>query len=224
MLGFDPTMIPFKADNGSIQYTIDVTSAGGATETYRTTSILFDGGSDVLFGHGTRVWKAVKLDSLGHPSGQPVALKDSWVDGYREREGDISSRIRESSLSLSHDDRTCLNELLLTVVGHGDVRTFGSADCTRHIFINDDEEPTAAAELNAKSHHAGKVHYRIVFAEIGKPLHEETSLRAIYGALEGACIGTSYASMPYEYFADRARPRSPLPPPMRMDSWRRQFK
>ena len=180
-LGFDPTMTSLQASDGSIQYDICVPSSSGEAQVYRTIGVLYDGGLGPLCGRGTRVWKARRLDEAGKMVGDPVALKDSWVDQHREREGAISSRIRESSASLESEDFELLSETLLTVLDHGDILVSGHLDCTRPIAIHN----------KSKAARPVQVHYRIVHAEVGMPLHEETSLHVIYQALTDICGGTS---------------------------------
>ena len=178
-LGFDPTMVPSQAPDGSVQYDISVPSSSGEVHVYRTIGVLYDGGLGALCGRGTRVWKARRLDEAGEMVGDPVALKDSWVDQHREREGDVSSRIRQSSVSLEREDFDLLNEMLLTVLDHGDVLVSGRPDCTRSL-------PTD----NKSGIRPLQVHYRIVYAEVGTPLREERSLHAVYQALTDVCGGT----------------------------------
>ena len=179
-LGFDPTMTSSQAPDGSVRYDISVPSPSGEVHVYRTTGVLYDGGFGALRGRGTRVWKARRLNEVGELVGAPVALKDSWVDWHREREGDISSRIRESSASLEREDFELLNEMLLTILDHGDVLISGRPDCTRSL------PPDKKSKVDSL-----QVHYRIVYAEVGTPLREETSLHVIYQALTDICGCTS---------------------------------
>ena len=195
MLGFDPSMIPIRAADGSVQYDITVHTAQNDRQVFRTVRLLFDGGSRAIFSRGTRVWEALRLDGLGNTVGEPVVLKDCWVDGFREREGDISARIRQSAVSLDDDDRTTLGEMLLTVVAHGDVQVAGASDRALRVPC---EEPSDVVEEydrftgagQGAEREEGRVHYRIVYAEVGKPLCDETSLFAIYKALVETCAGT----------------------------------
>ena len=172
-------MVPRRGSDGSIQYDVCVPSCDGP-HVYRTTDILYDGGFGTLAGRGTRVWKARRLDAAGEMTGEPVALKDAWVDRHREREGDISARIRQSSSVLEPEDHELLNNMLLTVLDHGDVYISGLPDRTRLL-------PTVVPQ----NEFSGQVHYRIVCAEVGIPLREETSLHAVYQALVDVCGGAS---------------------------------
>ena len=176
-LGFDPTMVPHRASDGSIQYDISVQSLGKEPSVYRTIGVLYDGGYGSPFGRATRVWKAKRLSATGEMMGESVALKECWVTPHREREGDISAGIRKSSVSLESEDYEQLNELLLTVLDHGDVYVVGSLDCTKNL-------PEVITKESSE-----RVHYRIVHAEVGIPLHEETSLQVIFLALVDVCGG-----------------------------------
>ncbi|KAF7790466.1 hypothetical protein EIP86_001421 [Pleurotus ostreatoroseus] len=85
-LGWDPTMERVEIGDQA-QYQITVHSSDGDTLNYRTLGVLSDSGASRLLSRGTRVWKAVRIVN-GEETGEPVALKDVWVDSDREREGD----------------------------------------------------------------------------------------------------------------------------------------
>ena len=192
MLGFDPTIErrTFTDDHGV--YDILIRDKDGKSQVFRTLDILYDG-SDQILGRGTRVWRAQRVDS-GVLIGDPVALKDSWVDDHREREGDIDIRIRQSALLLDDEDRERLVNSLLTVVCHGDVVIEGCRDHTRPIPT--DRAPRRISKIPL--HHPGsrippspslQTHYRIAFQEVGKPLRDETSLGDIFKAIVDVCAG-----------------------------------
>ena len=75
------------------------------------------------------------------------------------------------------EDHELLNELLLTVLDHGDVHVADSPDYTQELPEEKIKEPS------------GRAHYRIVHAEVGIPLREETSLQIIFEALVEVCGG-----------------------------------
>ena len=114
--------------DGSLQYDIAVGQADGTCQTYRTKSLLSDGGGVYLHGRGTRVWRAVRMEN-GEESGEVVALKDSWVDEYREREAAINSRILDAAST--QGERDGLKDLMVNVASHGDVFIAGALDRTR---------------------------------------------------------------------------------------------
>ena len=129
-LGYDPTMVVLPPDSaGRTQYDIVVRSGRDGKHIYRTIDVVFDAGSDRLLSRGTRVWKAIRVVD-GVPNGEPVILKDAWVSTGRQREGDIDARIRRSATVLPEDDRTCLENMLLTILDHGDVVVAGVPDRT----------------------------------------------------------------------------------------------
>lgn len=128
-LGYDPTMSVHRTlEDGSRQYDIAVRHEDGICQTFRTKSLLSNGGGCYLHGRGTRVWEAVRLEN-GMETDELVALKDSWVDGYREREAVVNARIRGSATS--SDERDKLDRLMLPIAAHGDVYISGTLDCTR---------------------------------------------------------------------------------------------
>ena len=110
------------------QYDITVRTTGGAYQTYRTKKLLSDGGGVYLHGRGTRVWEAVRLEN-GVETDEIVALKDSWVDEYREREGSINARI--SRMAASQEDCDKMGDSVVQVAAYGDVVIAGVPDRTR---------------------------------------------------------------------------------------------
>ena len=116
--------------DGAPQYDITVRTEDGSSQVYRTLASLYDGGGTELLGRGTRVWKAVKLEE-GVESGDPVALKDSWVDEHLKREGFLNQQIRSSAATL--EDRKAVEDTLVEVVAYGDVYISDAQDRTRPI-------------------------------------------------------------------------------------------
>ena len=128
-LGFDPTMAVHKTlEDGTQQYDIGVRLADGTCQTYRTKGLLANNGGAYLQGRGTRVWEAVQLEN-GHETDGVVALKDSWVDDYREREGSINACILRAPAS--QEERAQLDETIIQVRAYGDVYVAGLPDRTR---------------------------------------------------------------------------------------------
>lgn len=114
-------------DDGAAQYNILVRSETGEEQAYRTLELLYEQGAEYLVGRGTRVWKALKIEN-GEEVGEPVVLKDAWVDHHREREGTINSRVRESAITRNHRDVFDMG--LLTILSHGDVFVAAAPDRT----------------------------------------------------------------------------------------------
>ena len=115
-------------DDGSHQYDVLLRLEDGTCETYRTRRLLSDGGGVHLHGRGTRVWEAVRLEN-GKETADIVALKDSWVDDYRDREVSLNSRIRETAASQS--ERDMLREMMVQINAQGDVYVSDKLDRTR---------------------------------------------------------------------------------------------
>lgn len=189
---------------------------------YRTYGLLSDHGAHGGPGRGTRVWKARKLNKEKQPEGDFVALKDSWIDHDRPREGSILQAVLESVSD--PEDREFLAELFLTVIVHGDVHIEGARDDTREVMTRGHDIPANYGSfklqgrpqdgISIKTNNTGasfpsnsgtghprsqrpqkkpatprpplhhpRVHYRIVFKEVCKPIYEITSLRDIFTIL-----------------------------------------
>ncbi|KAI0925411.1 hypothetical protein AcV7_005666 [Taiwanofungus camphoratus] len=209
-IGWDPTMKYVKGREGKIQYHSDgtprfdiaVRTPQAEEVIYRTSKVLSDAGADALLGKGTRVWEARKVVG-DEECGEPVAFKDSWINGDRDRESDLSASLRNSApLEVIRED---IDTRFLTVLHHGDVYIRGKVDETRTLMTRSMEIPKECSRYNLHvppediwsgsntGHyrtpqeykqeilkpppiHHPKAHYRIVFKEICKSLHKITSL------------------------------------------------
>ncbi|KAI0916496.1 hypothetical protein AcV5_002974 [Taiwanofungus camphoratus] len=217
-MGWDPTIKHVKDREGGIQYHSDGTPRYDITVrtpqaeelVYRTTKVLSDGGADVPIGKGTRVWEARQVVE-GEERGEPVVLKDSWVDNDRDREGNVFASLRSSAPSEAI--REGIDTHFLTVLHHGDVYVDGEADESRIVmprgvdipqecprynlfvpWLSEDERLIGCyrhltlAEYKARMYkppptYHSRSHYRIVFKEICQPLYEITSLALIMKVL-----------------------------------------
>ncbi|KAI0922896.1 hypothetical protein AcV5_009763 [Taiwanofungus camphoratus] len=218
-IGWDPTMKFAKDGKGKIQYHSDGTPRYDITVrtpeaeevVYRTIGVLSDVGANAPLGRGTRVWEARKV--VGNKEyGDSVALKDSWIDSDRDREGDLSASLRDSAAS--EEDREDIDARFLTVLHHGDVYIDGNADDTRTLMTRSMEILSECSRYNVQippedilsgsntgtghyrtpqeynqemiepppTHHP-KAHYRIVFKEVCKPFYKITSLALILEVL-----------------------------------------
>lgn len=174
-------MTLLKQEDRTARYDILVRSETGEEQLYRTLELLHDQAAEYLLGRGTRVWKAMKIEH-GEEVGEPVALKDAWVDHFREREGDIDTRIRNSVVHGSQSEALSLG--LLTIVSHGDVLVAGAQDSTRSLPVDRTiagDDPVAGGSKNSCPPY--QVHYRLVYKEVGTPLHSVTSLSTAFRAL-----------------------------------------
>ncbi|PSR88600.1 hypothetical protein PHLCEN_2v5127 [Hermanssonia centrifuga] len=192
-LGWDPTMKVLADPGQSTQYEIIVRSESGEEKTYRTLDSLSDSSTERLLGRGTRVWKAIRTQD-GKDCGEPVALKDAWVDHDRGREGDVFTRLRQSSISAAHT--VVLDKCFLTVQSHGDVFISDHQDCTWISPISQATPTVSHAPVVGPSgaifadipQDRRQVHYRVVFEEIGKPLSRETSLCTVFKIVADAAV------------------------------------
>ena len=151
---------------------------------YRTTRIIFDYGADTLRGQGTRVFEARRLNDKGE-DGRPVVIKDVWLDDDREREDRILFQLFNEA---DDKDKELVKKYFLTVLACGDVIIGGKVDHTRDLITCGKDIPIDCQfDLPTKafnpqpwdefshapptSHRpfAPKVHYCIVFEEVGKP-------------------------------------------------------
>lgn len=115
-------------DQVTRQYDIKVRGESGEEQTYRTMELLADHNSEKVTSKGTRVWKVLKVEN-GTTIGEPVVLKDCWVNVLRAREGAINASIRASA---TNDGQTKgLERALLSVLIHGDVFIGGAPDLTK---------------------------------------------------------------------------------------------
>ncbi|KAJ3555477.1 hypothetical protein NM688_g2556 [Phlebia brevispora] len=197
MLGWDPTMTRIDVD-GQVQYDITVHPADSEPVIYRTLEVLFDSGASNALGRGTRVWKAVKIED-GNAVGDPVALKDAWVDGNRRREGDIYFQVMASDFLNKEYEQ--LQRCLVAVQSHGDVLIDQAQDKTPTFFRSDPPSEDTHSEAHQSSHSSTarpaavnlgvhfQVHYRIVYKEVGESLAEATSLRTVFKALTDVVFG-----------------------------------
>lgn len=167
-----------------MQYDIMVNVSPTATALYRTLDLLsHEGGALRVLSRGTRVWKAVKIVD-GEPTGDPVALKDVWVDSDREREGDVVSQVLQSTYLSENAD---MKIFFIPVHCHGDVIISGKKDRTPEVvrYSRTDTIPGDPSDDERPS----RVHYRIVYGEVGEPLSKVTSLYKVFRALKDAVIG-----------------------------------
>lgn len=173
-------MTLLRRTDGVARYDIVVRSQAGEEQVYRTLEVLSDAGTGYLLGRGTRVWKAVKIENE-EPVGEPVALKDAWVDHLREREGSIDARIKSSTVNTFQSGILAMG--LLNVLLHGDVFVAGVQDCTRSLPVRRTTTGDDPVTEDFETCSPYQVHYRIVYKEIGTPLRSITSFPTAFKAL-----------------------------------------
>lgn len=193
-IGLDPTIL--MLDDG--RYDIEMLGGDGQSRTYRTLALVSDSGAKPLHGKGTRVWTAVRMEN-GHPCGEPVALKDSWVDPARSPEGTIFEQMCKADRPPEY--QRLVDSLFIPVECHGDVHHCIDNDPLLDYtpscnlvsgfpptpFRNRDDLLELAHSL--ESGLEAKIHYRIVFKETCRSLHDETSLAVVFSALERITLG-----------------------------------
>ncbi|KAJ3555474.1 hypothetical protein NM688_g2555 [Phlebia brevispora] len=211
-IGVDQTMTP----RGPHEYDIVVHDTNRGDLTFRTLECLYYFQARAVGGRCTRVWKVRRVRG-GELYGDPLVLKDTWIDSERTREGDIMEAIMADAAD-AH--RSTLQNLLLTVVCHGDVigpmqvldmtydlknvpwRLFEMRKITAHenraYTISHDtrtasgsylDRPRISPENSDKPTDYGhRTHYRIVFQEVGESLHRVKSMRTVFKALHMICV------------------------------------
>lgn len=192
-LGYDPTM-SLLSDG---RYDITIYPDDKEPLVYRTVETLSESSVDIL-GRGTRVWKAVKIED-GKECGEPVALKDAWVDVDHTSEGTILESFRDTERTDSN--QTVLNLTFMTPLWHGDVyldpkktvldhtRSIGSRDSSLAILDIRKGGPQSANPSGSALKNC-RVHYRIVFKEVCRPITHEPSLAKVFKALLHITAGT----------------------------------
>lgn len=190
-LGWDSTMIPLPDEKN---YDITVHCEGGS-KVYRTLELLSDSGAQKIRGRGTRVWKAVALEN-GKECGEPVALKDCWVQSQLTPEGKtLESILADAQTSKYHSFRDLT---FLSVRCHGYVYLDDqrkTPDCTCSGWSIADELAMNDTTRN-KTSTGQKVdnHYRIVFAQVCRPINRESSLSNIFLGLARIACGMCHIS------------------------------
>lgn len=131
-LGWDPTVeyCPAVGECGAFYiYTVHSTNERGEVEAtrFKTLECLSNLGAQALRGRGTRVWKVRKWAD-NQEIGEPMVLKDCWIDCDRLREGDIMEAVLASAKGTEHE--AVLRRALLTTIMHGDVHIGDEIDQT----------------------------------------------------------------------------------------------
>lgn len=190
------------------QYIITVQTDDGRTLEYQTTRVISDSGADGITGRGTRVFEVRLKNPDGKPDAESLVLKDSWRNCNRDREDKILDKIF-SDLGEGADEA---EQYFLTVLEAGDVMVNGKiddtvsllrssdllADCTSYRLPADGMQkpkPTRSGEgltpsfpcvpgpsNRSKVHH--RIHFRLVFKEVCKPIYELQNLAAVFKILQ----------------------------------------
>ena len=214
-LGWDPTMQRESPREyvGDVQYTIECDGV-----TYRTVRLISDVGAEAIRGRGTRVWEVREVKKNGKEDPTPRVLKDSWVDADREREGKILESIREEAQGLPGDfnfDKYFMRAKAHSDVyidgvqdnTHLLIRRRGSLDGMLNeppLLIKSGPPKNSKLPSNAGTkgatqvpeddapdlvEYSAKIHYRIVFTEVGTTIAEVDSLAAAMLAMTGVVKG-----------------------------------
>ncbi|EKM55402.1 uncharacterized protein PHACADRAFT_208921 [Phanerochaete carnosa HHB-10118-sp] len=195
-----------RLDNGNIQKLV-----------YRTEELISQMAADGIYGRGTRVWSA-RLKTADGSKSPLVVIKDYWVDIDRQREGAISRDIQVAAtrdpdelkflqkhlptvyahgdvlIAHSSDETPSLDDIIIRHKGitasidliSGLARSreptpdTPSSHLSQSSFV--DRFPRRIVQLDPKAH------YRIVFEEFGRPLHDEKSLAVAFRAIHDVLL------------------------------------
>ena len=248
-LGWDPTMERLSPRDhiGDVQYLIECSKVK-----YRTVRLIADVGAEAICSRGTRVWEVREVKKNGKEDPTPLALKDSWVDADREREGKILETIREEAEHLP--DVFDFDKFFMRAKEYSDVYIGGVQDNTHRLIHGRhsvdgmlDKPPSIKAGLPKSSEprnsvgtegasqvnnvdrpqlveHSAKIHHRIVFAEVGTTIAEVDSLAAATLAMVGIVQGKHRLDFPTASSHLMFISSFVDSPQMRMGTWRHQYR
>ncbi|THU96195.1 hypothetical protein K435DRAFT_664929 [Dendrothele bispora CBS 962.96] len=182
-LGYDDTVSLVQIHEHANTYDITVFSDVGETTTYRTIERISDYGTDILTGRGTRVWKVRKMVK-GELEGPFLVLKDSWISNDPQPEHVILNDVRQS-LSAKKDPR--LRHFLTRAQAGLVPYTRGDRSVRDHTLETQGHQPFQKKLGDINTIH--RLHYRIVFQEVGRPLSELGNLDEMFFTLQGALRG-----------------------------------
>ena len=173
------------------QFDITINTDDGQKRVYRTLELIADSSMHGVISRGTRVWKAVLLEE-GQPKGDPVVLKDCWVEPGQDPEGALYEAVIRDERALGPD--TLPDTQFLTVLCHGDVLIDAdhTLDCTRSFSQTDgfsDRKEAARRTGRGVKLSGRRVHYRIIFAELCQNVLEELSFSKIFRVLAHTAQG-----------------------------------
>ena len=218
-------------DNKKFCYDIKVRDDSGTVRTFRTKDEISTYGADAMRGRGTRVWSA--YDVTNDPDGETLfAIKDTWVNTDRIREGTTLRDLRQRLMEKNDGDTL---KHFLTEVICGDVHIGSAPDDTgAHIQngkqftvesiiesrgvsdgtgrVTDIAGPRSGSKRRAsdgnvpnveRSSAEGtlrigqvlgehRVHYRIVFEEVGTPVDQLRNFCDIFLAIRDAVVGAYF--------------------------------
>ncbi|KAG7096518.1 hypothetical protein E1B28_003947 [Marasmius oreades] len=206
-LGYDDTItLHDRQENENIFdiQVFDQDKNDGRPTTYRTVRRIADYSADVLTGRATRVWTVRRVEN-GEMVGGELALKDTWANDDRPREHVYLNEIRQK---LGSDPRL-RHFLTCTTAGwvpasksnpaeqDHTLRTHHKGVCfTSKDYLDLLRPPPEPAEgkdpkqITATDHMTPvngnqRIHYRIVFEEVGRPLTTLDTFDQMFFALQG---------------------------------------
>ncbi|KAL0568755.1 hypothetical protein V5O48_013225 [Marasmius crinis-equi] len=178
----------------------------GTITMYRTLACISDYSADVLTSHpATRVWRVKKVVARNRMVGSERVLKDAWINHDRPPEhialNEIRERLRETGdplpVSTANPNKT---DHTLKIHRHGvefdckDVLPLTKNGLEDTEDIIQDEKAASHPAENASSqclavNRDQRIHYRIVFEEVGQPLRALNTFDKLFFGLQGGICG-----------------------------------
>lgn len=178
-------------------YDIDVCDAlTNAVRTFRTkdSEVLYVRGTERILSRGTRIWKVNEVVD-GVVGESTFVLKDLWLEHQPTRsllEGDACGRI--SSFISEHPELEEFRSNFPSVETHGPVPD-GDTDTLHHNIIPQRHFRGIGGSTDENAGgptYERRVRYRIVYREVGVPVHKLESDDGAFVAISGAVRGMAF--------------------------------
>ncbi|KII92452.1 hypothetical protein PLICRDRAFT_172541 [Plicaturopsis crispa FD-325 SS-3] len=212
-MGWDPTIRAIP-NTSPTEYDISVHSDDQTRPTvYHSARLIWDSAAEEMHGPATRIFEAVDP-----ATGRNIAIKDAWRDHKRESEG-ASVRMVMGKLDNLGERGQPFKKYFMDVLEYGDVQVDGQPDDTLKLGMRGmplpekygvlsllrpartTEEATGnhpivadlelAFDIRARPdfEYRHRVHHRVVFADVGTPIHDLVRLKdraqALVDSLKG---------------------------------------
>ncbi|KII84291.1 hypothetical protein PLICRDRAFT_359821 [Plicaturopsis crispa FD-325 SS-3] len=197
-LGWDPSIRVVPNSKPPV-YEIDVYAEGeDKPVTYHSATIIWDYGAEDTLSRATRVFEATDP-----ATGRRIAIKDIWRDDNSETEGAVAEMVFRK-LDERGGNFVEYKQFFMGVLRHGDVRVHGETDHTLDLIMRGRNLPPSPGHLilrrhgiytrvghnqEAEAYTRHRIHYRIVFADVGTPIHKlplfKERCQTIIGSLKG---------------------------------------
>ncbi|KDN33534.1 hypothetical protein RSAG8_13375, partial [Rhizoctonia solani AG-8 WAC10335] len=212
------TLLPSDNPNAEPNYDIDIRNSDTeVTTTYRTLKVISNAKADSMVGPGSRLWIVQELVD-GDPVDPCYVLKDTWAHEDRVAEHVLLKEIREAQpayaqcfltpldhgfahLGVTAPDNTHKTLRRTELIPTNDVLAIHPSHVTnstesplnnRHSTGRPGDVANSQQEGYRDFHYLSehpRQHYRIVFKEIGKPVHDLRNWTDVFTAIQGGWEG-----------------------------------